>query len=749
MPVKDRSFFVHIKAKLIANPYKSAFMGCSILLLLMLPILSFDAGLTDDERVHNEHGIRMLDHYLHGDTMALTNPIDPHGDWRYKTEPENFPVFMNVYGGFFDMAAAFVYRYVTSSFMGEYESKHFLIAITGAWLFILTGLITFQLTDSWAAALLALIFAAMSPRLVGHSLDNPKDIPFSASVAFGIYQILLLLKEQLRLSWKRSLLLIVSLVVALDIRIGAIMLLLYLLFFSALFILFETTVNKVSYRKYVLPFLAILAIAVAGYLGASLCWPWASRNPIMNPLISLRVFSQFSQFNSLELFEGARINNDAIPWYFIPKWYLISFPLFLYSGLLLFLVLSWLYIKLRSEKTISIALVLTAFALPLALVMIKKSNLFDDGRHLYFVLPPMLTLAAVGWYWLLKLLPRKAIWPVAGVCALTMVEPFLFMVRNHPHEVMYFSPISGGVKGAFKNYEMDYWGFSIKAAVNWLDNTDSVQAKNRKTKVRLWYGEQLKLKYYADKSMHLEYVLAGVGSPDWDYYLMLPAESKYNPDLLKNWPPANTIHQITVDDVPLCAIIRNPLSDINGPVNSDPVALIPADDHMTRGLAFYNTKDYNHAILEFKALIKADSSNQGAYNNLVAAYNLLNMYKDAVEIGSYAMKRFPEFELLRNNLAYSKDGLSKLKIDEKYLLAISYNYFVQMNYAGSISASKEILRKNPTCVAAYNNLCASYNALGDYKAGEAACLKGLELAPSEQLLKNNLAVAQKAKGDAR
>ena len=61
---------------------------------------------------------------------------------------------------------------------------------------------------------------------------------------------------------------------------------------------------------------------------------------------------------------------------------------------------------------------------------------------------------------------------------------------------MYFSPQIGGTKGAFKNYEMDYYGYSIKPAIDWIEKNDTLYKSGKKARVRLWYGEQGKLSYY-------------------------------------------------------------------------------------------------------------------------------------------------------------------------------------------------------------------------------------------------------------
>ncbi len=39
---------------------------------------------------------------------------------------------------------------------------------------------------------------------------------------------------------------------------------------------------------------------------------------------------------------------------------------------------------------------------------------------------------------------------------------FFFMIRNHPHQNVYFNELVGGVNGADGKFDMDYWGLSYK-----------------------------------------------------------------------------------------------------------------------------------------------------------------------------------------------------------------------------------------------------------------------------------------------
>jgi protein O-mannosyl-transferase len=60
------------------------------------------------------------------------------------------------------------------------------------------------------------------------------------------------------------------------------------------------------------------------------------------------------------------------------------------------------------------------------------------------------------------------------------------------------------------------------------------------------------------------------------------------------------------------------------------------------------------------------------------------------------------------------------------------------DYRGCITAAEEALKLDPQYVPAYNNICAAYNMLGEWKKAAEAGKKGLEFEPENQLLRNNL-----------
>jgi hypothetical protein len=56
----------------------------------------------------------------------------------------------------------------------------------------------------------------------------------------------------------------------------------------------------------------------------------------------------------------------------------------------------------------------------------------------------------------------------AAAVALGIVSMLVFDIRFHPNQGVYFNSLVGGPRGAFKRYEMDYWGNCIFQAVEWV-----------------------------------------------------------------------------------------------------------------------------------------------------------------------------------------------------------------------------------------------------------------------------------------
>ncbi|GIK08451.1 MAG: hypothetical protein JETCAE02_08110 [Anaerolineaceae bacterium] len=122
-------------------------------------------------------------------------------------------------------------------------------------------------------------------------------------------------------------------------------------------------------------------------------------------------------------------------------------------------------------------LLLTAFAIPLLYVLLRKPPMYDGFRHFLFILPPVFVTCGLGldvlFRWLKKLEKgnRSPSWLRAGTILLVSLPGLLGAARLHPYQYAYYNSFVGGTGGAFRVYETDYWLTCYKEAAEQTDFT--------------------------------------------------------------------------------------------------------------------------------------------------------------------------------------------------------------------------------------------------------------------------------------
>ncbi len=664
-----------MKLQNLFTDYKKIFIFLSIIIGITLPVLSFDFGITEDEQVHNQHGKSILNFFLGESDNAIRSPIDSTGKLKQPDldEQMNDRAFMiNIYPGAFDLLCAGVEKYFSP--FDTFETRHIVNSLFGVLLIIFSGL-TAQWIGGWRAGIVTLLLMVLSPRIIGHSMNNPKDIPFAALYMFSLYFIFRFVQELPRLRIKTWLPLLIALPLACNIRISGLLLSVYLIVFVCARwgkILFEKKLNPEDIKIFFRSLVITLLICTGSYFLISVLWPWAHTNPFTAPLLSLKLLSgSFISFNSMQLFDGRWINRWEVPWYFIPKWLIIGYPLFIPLGIASsILFFKKKYLNLDWEKIWPIAF---AFLFPISYVILKNSYTYDDGRHLLFTYPPLVIFCALSFENVLRI-NQKKYFRAAFVLliSITMIQPLYWMFKNHPNENVYFSPLIGGVNGAWKKYETDYWGNSVRQAVEWIQNNVKPE-KGETIRIRNWYGDQMKAKYYIEKVKGYVHVMAPDNSPDWDYSIFQTIQCKFYPDVLFNWPPPGTVHEIKADNTPLCAIIKNPRIIISAEIiikaqdsiltTRDASVKLPGnlshDEYINLSLKFFNEGKFIESIEACKLALQKNPYSVLAYNNMCAAYNSINKWQEAKKACEMALAIQYDFQLAKNNLEWTKSQMKK------------------------------------------------------------------------------------------
>ncbi len=74
-----------------------------------------------------------------------------------------------------------------------------------------------------------------------------------------------------------------------------------------------------------------------------------------------------------------------------------------------------------------------------------------------------------------------------------MLPGIISIARLHPYEYIYYNNFIGGVSGAFRSYEFDYWYTSFREAAEYLNTTAEQGAK-----ILVW-GDPFLAKQYTRK----------------------------------------------------------------------------------------------------------------------------------------------------------------------------------------------------------------------------------------------------------
>ncbi len=601
-----------------AFAYRMTFWALALIMVIAMPWMSRTSGITGDEFTQHEFSDLVINYFTDGDTAALYQP---------KT-------LMHFYGSSFDTFSNVVIR--TLNLENIYESRHFINSLFG-WLAILfAGLLAMRLSD-WRSGIIALLFVFFTPRFLGHSFNNPKDVPFALGYIMSLYYTIKLFKTYPVMPKRTLFMLALSLAIGMSVRVGG------LLSFAYVFVMLGFThiglyglpsiFKDADKRKWLIGggITAALGCVLAWVLGI-LPWPYGLHAPIDNPLNALKEFSNYN-LNLRQLFEGKNVMSQEFPKYYLLKYLWLTTPLIVLVGICLLLVFSLLK---QNMKNWNAPMLMLAFAVifPLSYIYFKGSSVYGGLRHILFTFPPLAILGAMGFQWFLEYFSSKK-WalPTAGVVlAAGLSLPAMHTVKNHPYQYIYYNELSGGMDKVYGNYELDYYHASHKEASEWLiDYLNKNKAWGSKEKpIRIVSNFTKATRYYFRNEpidqKEIEYSrYYEKNQNNWDYFIM--NNTYINAFHVKNglYPPKGTIHTIDLNGKPICAIIKRPSYDD------------------VQGFDLYKKGQYAEAISKFETYLQVDPTESSVLNALANCYMMLGQNDKAAQYAQQAVQYYPEY----------------------------------------------------------------------------------------------------------
>lgn len=525
--------------------FATLFLVC----LIGMPALSFDYGISWDEKLQYE--------YAHDIYAYLTSFGEDKTIFDFEKKSALWQP-MQYYGSFFDVLTVAIVD--VFGIENEFEMRHFLNALFGVFGLLFAGLIARAVTKNWLTATLTFIFLVLTPSYFGHSMFNPKDIPFATGFFMAMYYMIHFIRELPNPRFSTLLLLILGIALSISIRVGGILIFPYILMFAGIKWLgvWMNDGTKEAFGQFGRYLFYFAVVLVFGYFLGLIFWPYAILDPLNNPLEALKGLSNVNYTTSYETFEGVRTYMSKVPWYYSLKLMVLGSSLVVLLGALIQLLRIPFTFKKQGAWNM---MLIFMFLFPVLYAAYKESMLYNGWRHWFFVYVNLTLLAAWGWTWLLENPQRWMRYLGMAIVFFGIGNMSWWMLRSHPNQYVYFNELTGGLKGAYGNYETDYYSNTIRQAVEWFVENELPKAKKGERITILINNEPLSAQYYMNKytdQVDIVWTREYELTKKYADYSIFTSRTMSKTTLLEGYyPPKGTIHIVELDDVPLCAVIKH------------------------------------------------------------------------------------------------------------------------------------------------------------------------------------------------
>ena len=354
-------------------------------------------------------------------------------------------------------------------------SKHPIIFI----LFFISGLFFYKICliffNKKNFALISLFIFLLYPYFLGHSLINPKDIPFLSFWIISTYvacKIIKKLNKEESIPIKYIVYLSISASFLISIRIVGILILLQFLIFIITFCeiknkSFLNLIKNNIKNFFILFFTFVLFLYFLNPIF------WHDPREIIN---SLKWMSKYQQdVSTLTLGEYMKALNLPANYYFI--WLFFKLPILIILGFLLFPFIEKKFHKNNLNKILTYSVIFTCLII-LFLFILFEVAIYNEIRHVMFLIPLIFIVSLNNLY-----LWSKKFYYFTGVLVI-----IFFVVENisiNPYQYTWMNSFSKFYK-INKNFEVDYWGISNKSLYTSIDEHSS---KNNFNKNNCVYGD--------------------------------------------------------------------------------------------------------------------------------------------------------------------------------------------------------------------------------------------------------------------
>jgi hypothetical protein len=432
-----------------------------------------DYGLTVDEFNTDDYGPKALAWYTSGF-------VD-----RSHFETVEFSLWY--YGPWFQMLTAYIQSFHLADRITVRHAMTFLVGLAAVAALLPIGRLA---VGRWTG-LAAIALCLMTGYVYGSLFFTPIDVPFAAAMTWATLAIVVMTRQVIP-SWPASIAAGLLTGLAIATRTGGIITHAYLL--GALLLCaaeFFATHGRVTLRYLVAIGARYGAVVGIAWITAVALWPWLQiGNPFAQFKIALVHFATIPMSFEFPHW-GEQVSTSALPVSYIPAQLLARLP----EAFLILLAVGFIHgiavaaslvrdavatwrveggaglraAVLTLARARAILIVCAGVVLPLGFLMLQRATMYDGIRHVLFVIPMLAVVAGLGWRALLPLLNRAPVVAalVAGAYIGSIVATLAVL---HPLEYVAMNALAGGTRGAYGNFELDYWSAAATEALRRLEH---------------------------------------------------------------------------------------------------------------------------------------------------------------------------------------------------------------------------------------------------------------------------------------
>ena len=319
--------------------------------------------------------------------------------------------------------------------------------------------------------LIGVLFYIGTPRILGDSFYNNKDVVFLSFVTIAIYYCF---KSYDKFNYRNLFFLSFFSALTTASRIHGVFIPITFIFFYFI----SNFNNKIEFNN-----LLKIFFFLSFYLIATFClYPYFWEAPIKNFLTAVRLFSNFSSVLDIQLlFNGEYVKNNFLPSFYIPLWILITTPLITIFFFLLgyfFLIKRFLFRLIsikenspyndfwRGKNEKKDIYILSIFTFIIFYAVLNNMTFYSGWRQVYFLNIFLIYIAIVGVNFIhlnISLRLRKIFY---AIVLLSISFIYLKIIILHPYQGLYFNNlVTDKKKDAF---EIDYWGLAGVKSLNYI-----------------------------------------------------------------------------------------------------------------------------------------------------------------------------------------------------------------------------------------------------------------------------------------